>query len=77
MARTIAKDKFITKAGLSDIAAIPILRDIYNEFARIRYTMINTLTPIDKVLLELADNNFFSAYEVSGDRLRCVFFAYP
>lgn len=77
MARTIAKDKFITKAGLLDIAAIPILRDIYNEFARIRYTIINTLTPIDKVLLELVDNNFFSAYEVSGDRLRCVFFVYP
>lgn len=29
------------------------------------------------MLLELADNDFFLAYEVSGDRLRCVFFAYP
>lgn len=80
MAYTIAKNEFVTKAGLLDIAAILILRDIYNKFARIRYTIINTLTLVDKVLLELVDNSFFSAYKVdcnsSSNRLRYVFFAY-
>lgn len=77
---TIIKNKFVTKAGLSDIVAILILRDIYNKFARIQYTIINKLILVDKVLAELVDNSFFLAYKVncdgSSNRLRYVFFIY-
>lgn len=77
--RTLAKAEFITKASITSIAAAAsILRDIYNEFARLRYDIINTKTPIDRVLKELANKEFFAIPEADKDRrLRCLFFAYP
>lgn len=76
--RTILKDKFIIRPSLLSIAAAPVLRDIYNEFARFRYSIINRRTLVDTVIKELSNNSFFVIYEVSDDdnRLRCIFFAY-
>lgn len=48
--RAIAKAEFVTKPGLSALATVLILRDIYNEFAKLRYKIINTKTPIDRIL---------------------------
>lgn len=54
-----------------------VLRDIYNEFAKIRSELIQSRIPVDKVLELLADSKFHTAYEVDDDdRLRCLFFAY-
>lgn len=52
-----------------------MLRNIYNEFARFCYSIINCRTLVDIVIKELS---FFVIYEVSNDnnRLRCIFFAY-
>lgn len=76
--RTLAKAQFITKASLTSVATILVLRDIYNKFARIRSEMIVSLIPVDKILKVLATNEFF--YEVVTDddnRLRALFFADP
>lgn len=62
-----------------------VLRDIYNEFAKLRYKLITQKTPIERVLAELDNQGFFYAYEDDGTeddsnkpkRLRCVFFVYP
>jgi hypothetical protein len=63
-----------------------VLRDIYNEFAKFRYELIATKTPIERVLAELENNSFFYRYkdntdkdsvELDAPRLRCIFFAYP
>lgn len=72
------KDKFIIRPSLLSIAAVLVLRDIYNEFARFRYSIINRRTLVDAVIKELSNNSFFVMYEVSDDnnRLRCIFFAY-
>lgn len=47
---------------------------------QIRYTIINKLILVDKVLAELVDNSFFLAYKVnydgSSNRLCYVFFIY-
>lgn len=78
IARTLAKDQFVTKKGLSADAAVPVLRDIYNEFAKIRSELIQSRIPVDKVLELLVDSKFHTAYEVDNDdRLRCLFFAHP
>lgn len=76
--RAIAKAEFITKLGLSTIAATLILRDIYNKFAKLRYEIISTKTLADRILQELANEEFFTALETdSKDRLYCLFFVYP
>lgn len=78
--RTMLKDEFIIQAGLlgKAVAAL-VLRNIYNEFVRFRYDLINSRTPVDAAIKELASNNFFVRYEASDDddRLRCIFFTYP
>lgn len=73
------KDKFIIQPSLLGRAAALVLRDIYNEFARFRYSLINRRTLVDAVLKELDSNNFFVRYKASDDddRLRYIFFAYP
>lgn len=45
--RALAKEEFIVKEGLLGIVATLVLRDIYNEFARIRYKLIISKTPVD------------------------------
>lgn len=77
--RTLAKEEFIVKAGLSatSSAAAPILRDIYNEFAKIRYELIVSKTPVDQMLATLHNEQFFYAYKHDDSRLQCVFFAHP
>lgn len=76
--RALAKAEFITKPGLSKLAAVLVLRDIYNKFAKIRYKMIVSKTLVDRVLEELANNDFFTAYTIDkSNRLYCLFFAYP
>lgn len=78
IARTLAKDQFVTNKGLSEEAAVLVLRDIYNEFAKIRSKLIESRTPIDKVLELLANSEFYTVYEVDDDdRLRCLFFVHP
>lgn len=55
------------------------MRNIYNEFVRFRYDLINSRTPVNAAIKELASNNFFVRYEASNDddRLRDIFFTYP
>lgn len=74
--RALAKEEFIVKEGLSGIAAAPVLRDIYNEFARIRYKLIISKTPVDQMIATLEDEEFFYAYRHDDGRLQCVFFAH-
>lgn len=55
-----------------------VLRDIYNEFAKIRYKIIVSKILVDRVLEELESNDFFTAYTIDkNNRLYCLFFAYP
>lgn len=51
--RALAKEEFITKPSLSQIEAVLVLRDIYNEFAKLRYKLIAQKTPVKRVLIEL------------------------
>lgn len=74
---TLAKEQFVTKKGLSVDAVVLVLRDIYNEFAKVRSELIQSRTPINKVLELLADSEFYTTYEVDNNRLRYLFFAYP
>lgn len=75
--RVLAKEEFIVKEGLIGIAAAPVLRDIYNEFARIRYELIISKTPVDQMIATLEDEEFFYAYRHDDGRLQYVFFAHP
>lgn len=54
-----------------------MLRDIYNEYSRFRYSLISNRTLVDAVLAELNNNSFFARHEASNNyRLRCIFFIY-
>lgn len=72
----MAKEEFIVKEGLIGIAAALVLRDIYNEFARIRYKLIISKTPVNQIIAILEDKEFFYAYRYDDGRLQYVFFVY-
>lgn len=65
----MAKEEFIVKEGLLGIVATLVLRDIYNEFARIRYKLIISKTPVDQIIATLEDKEFFYAYRYDDGRL--------
>lgn len=72
----MAKEEFIVKEGLLGIVATLVLRDIYNEFARIRYKLIISKTPVDQIIAILKDKEFFYAYRHNDGRLQYIFFVY-
>lgn len=75
--RTMLKDEFIIQASLIGEKVVLVLRDIYNEYSRFRYSLISNRTLVDVVLVELNNNSFFVRYEASNNyRLRCIFFVY-
>lgn len=74
--RALAKEEFIVKPRLSATATIPILRDIYNKFAKIRAKLIISKTPVNQILATLKDKQFFYVYKYNNSRLVYIFFAY-
>lgn len=74
----LAKAEFITKPSLLKLTTVLVLRNIYNEFAKIRYKIIISKILVDRVLEELVSNEFFTLYIIDkNNRLYCLFFAYP
>lgn len=65
----MAKEEFIVKEGLIGIVAALVLRDIYNEFARIQYKLIISKTPVDQIIAILEDKEFFYTYRHDDGRL--------
>jgi hypothetical protein len=54
-----------------------VLRDVYNEWARIRSRDLAKKTPIERVLECLLEDNFFVKPKRDGDRLEGLFFTHP
>lgn len=76
VARAMTVTRFYS--GLTTKQARLVLRDIYNEWARIRSINLNSHTPVDRVLECLHDDNFFVRHTEDQDkRLESVSFAHP